>query len=369
MKIAIVAHSYFPIAEPFAGGLETLTYQLVTELVRRGHTVALYARADSCRTLPLVPMRTEAAVLAQFDADQIAASGIERHAFVQAVIYHDVMAHVMDADYDIVHNHSLHHIPILQGNALGARFITSVHSLADIYLRLGFGALPAVHQTVTTVSDHQWTHMSGIVPVDRTIHNGIDLTDWTPDYGPAGDYCFWMGRMCPEKAPHHAIEACLRSGQRLLLAGPVSDAAYVAEFVEPHLHHDTIDYLGHLTHDEIRPRLRKARALVFTSIWEEPYGLTMAEALACGTPVIAYRVGAAPEILTPATGILVAEGDIPGLATAMSAVGEIDRRACRQRAEDFCSLAVMTDNYLALYHELLGDCTAEVEDGPDHAAA
>ncbi len=355
MKIAVIAHSYFPIAEPFAGGLETLTHGLVTELVRRGHDVHLYARADSSEALPLVPMRTEADVLAQFDAGQIAASGMTEHAFVQAVIYHDVMARVMDSDYDIVHNHSLHHVPILQGDALGARFITSIHSLADLYLRLGFGALPSVHQTVTTVSDHQWTHLSGIVAVDRTIHNGIDLTDWTPDVGPSDDFVFWMGRMCPEKAPHHAIEACLRSGQRLLLAGPISDPAYVAEFVEPHLHHDAIDYLGHLTHDEIRPRLRKARALVFTSVWEEPYGLTMAEALACGTPVIAYRVGAAPEIVTSETGILVAEGDIDGLAAAMNAVDGIDRRACRQRAEAFCSSTVMTENYLALYHELLGE--------------
>ncbi len=353
MKIAIIAHSYFPIAEPFAGGLETVTYQLVHELVRRGHVVDLYAHADSCRTLPLVPMRTEAAVLADFDAEKITASGMSQTAFVQTVIYHDVMARIMEADYDIVHNHSLHHVPILLGNTLGARFITSIHSLADIYLRLGFGALPAVHQTVTTVSDHQRKHFSGIVTIDQTIHNGIDLTKWAPSYAAADDYCFWMGRMCPEKAPHHAIEACLHSGQRLLLAGPVSDAAYVADFVEPHLHHGNIDYLGHLTHEEIGPRLRKARAYVFTSVWEEPYGLTMAEALACGTPVIAYRVGAAPEIVTPATGILVAEGDIPGLVNAMNAVDAIDRGACRQRAETFCSSAVMTETYLALYHELL----------------
>ncbi len=352
MRIAVVAHSRFPLAEPFAGGLETITFQLVRDLVQRGHAVDLYAHADSSPSLPLVPMRREAAILAEFD-DAIETSGMSPGAFVQAVIYSDVMDRVLAGAYDIVHNHSLHHVPIVQGNALGARCITSIHSLADSYLRLGFGALPAVRQTVTTVSDHQWGHLSGIVDIDRTIRNGIDLARWSPSYRAPQDYVFWMGRMCAEKAPHHAIQACLKSGTRLLLAGPVSDAEYVDAFVRPHLHHDQIEYLGHLTHDEIGPRLRKARAYVFTSVWQEPYGLTMAEALACGTPVVAYDVGAAPEIVTPEAGILVPEGDTEALAEAMDAARSVDRRACRRRAEDACSSGVMTDAYLALYREIL----------------
>ena len=353
MRIALIAHSRFPVAEPFAGGLEMITHLLTRELVQRGHAVDLYAPAGSSPALPLVAMRPDAEVLATFGADDVAASGMTPHAFAQTVVYHDVMARVLGGDYDIVHNHSLHHVPILLGDALGARFVTTVHSLAEVYLRLGFGALPTVRQTVTTVSEHQRSHLAGIVDVDRTVHNGIDLGRWTPNVGAAtGDY-FWMGRMSPEKAPHHAVEACLQLGERLRLAGPVSDPAYFAESVEPHLRHDTIEYLGHLTHDQIQEQLRDARAYVFTSVWEEPYGLTMAEALACGTPVVAYRVGAAPEIVTPEAGVLVAEGDISELAGAMQDAAAVDRRACRRRAEAFCSSAVMTEAYLSLYRECL----------------
>ncbi len=357
MKIAVIAHSRFPIAEPFAGGLEMITFQLVRDLVQRGHAVDLYAHADSSPSLPLIPMRQERAVLADVGPDAVRDSGMSDHAFVQTVIYLDVMARVMNGGYDVVHNHSLHHVPIAVGDALGARFVTSIHSLAEPYLRLGFGALPAVRQTVTTVSDHQRSHLAEIVSVDRTIHNGIDLSRWTPSDDAPQDHCFWMGRLCPEKAPHHAIQACLRSGDRLLLAGPVSDPDYVDAFVRPHLDHDRIEYLGHLTHDEIAPRLQRARAYVFTSVWQEPYGLTLAEALACGTPVVAYDVGAAPEIVTPETGVLVPEGDVAALAEALGTARGIDRRACRQRAEAACSSETMTDAYLALYDEVSGAAT------------
>ncbi|MGB3543825.1 glycosyltransferase, partial [Rubrivirga sp.] len=350
--IAVVAHSRFPIVEPFAGGLEMITHLLVRELVRRGHDVDLYAHPDSDPALPIAPMRTDGEILETFGAGDVADSGMDSHAFAQTVIYHDVMARVLEGGYDIVHNHSLHHVPIAAGNALGARFVTSVHSLAEAYLRLGFGALPVVRQTVTTVSEHQRSHLEGIVGIDRTVYNGIDLEAWTANVASPGDAYFWMGRMCAEKAPHHAIEAALRSGARLHLAGPVSDADYVAEHVTPNLGHDRIEYLGHLRHDEIAPRLRDARGYVFTSVWEEPYGLTMAEALACGTPVVAYRVGAAPEIVTPDVGVLVPPGDVAALAEAMGRASSIDRRACRRRAEAFCSSTVMTESYLSLYREL-----------------
>lgn len=352
MRIAIIAHSFYPIAEPFAGGLEMITCQLVRELIARGHEVDLYAHPESCPSLSVVPMLTVENVLNRFNEDEIVYAGMEKGEFAQTFIYHDVMARIFSGEYDIVHNHSLHHVPIIVGNLLGKKFITSVHTPAFIQLKFGFSSLPVVHQTTTAVSNRQRELFSTTAVIGHTIYNGIDLDRWPPNFGSTGDYYFWMGRMCAEKAPHHAIEACLRSGKRLLLAGPISNREYFEQHVKPYLNKENIEYLGHLTHEEIAPVLRQAVGYLFTSVWEEPYGLTIAESLACGTPVIAYRVGAAPEIITEGTGLLIDKGDVAGLTKAMQSVRHIDRRSCRQHAENFCSAKTMADNYLALYEKV-----------------
>lgn len=141
---------------------------------------------------------------------------------------------------------------------------------------------------------------------------------------------FWSGRMCIEKAPHHAIQAALKAGIKLTLAGQMSDEKYFKEHVQPLLdnHKENINYVGHISQNQINEYLCNSAVSFFTSTWEEPYGLVLAESLACGTPVIAYNIGAAPEILTSKTGILVEPNNIEELAKAFKTASKLSRKDC-----------------------------------------
>ena len=361
MKIAVIAHSLYPIAEPYAGGLEMITELLVRNLLARGHRVDLYAHPDSAPDLPLIPMLRPAELHPLLEQDWQQEDERARAELVQVVTYGRVMDQIARRDYDIVHNHSLHHIPIARGNARGKTFVTSLHTPAFLHLRAGLASLASQRQTFTAVSARQAELWGELTPAARVIPNGIDVAAWKPGYQPE-DYLFWMGRLCPEKAPHHAIEACRRAGRPIRLAGPVANEEYFEAHVRPLLDDPLVTYLGHLPHRRIKPLLARAHAYLFTSTWEEPYGLVLAEALACATPVVGYRIGAAPEIVTPEVGRLVAPQDVAALAAAIPAVGGIDRRACRARAERECSARRMTDRYEQLYRSLLPNSAEHVSD-------
>ena len=350
MKIALLAHSLFPLREPFAGGLEMITYHLTLALQRRGHEVTLFAHADSAPELNVRPYPTAQAIHAQLYEGELARELLTLREFTFAEQYAWAMTQVERGAFDLIHNHTMHHLPILLGERYGKRFITTIHAPPELRQKLGFRALPDGRQTVTCVSHHQRRCWEALTRVDATIHNGVDLTHWQPTDAP-GDYFFWMGRICDTKAPGDAVQACRRAGKRLRLAGPIHDRHYFNTHVAPYLD-DRITYLGHLTHAELAPHLAAARALVFTSVFEEPYGLTMAESLAAGTPVIGYAIGASPEIVDPSVGILVERGDVAGLQHAMQHIQQIDRRGCRAYARTHCSISAMVDGYERLYRKV-----------------
>ncbi|MCP9963457.1 glycosyltransferase [Streptomyces somaliensis] len=148
-----------------------------------------------------------------------------------------------------------------------------------------------------------------------------------------------------------AAEAARRAGWPLRMAGPVGDRRYFAEHVEPLLG-DGVDYVGHLNRRALTRLVGGAAAALVTPCWDEPYGLVVAEALACGTPVCGFDRGALGEILTPECGRLAPADDPAALASLVPEAVGLDRRAARERAEDFCSLDTMAERYTAIYEEL-----------------
>jgi glycosyltransferase involved in cell wall biosynthesis len=190
------------------------------------------------------------------------------------------------------------------------------------------------------------------VHVDQVIHNGIDLTTWSFHAVADREVAVWTGRIVPEKAPHLALQAAHAAGLRLHLAGPIGDPDYFAQEVEPLLRADD-RYLGHLRHRELVRVVGSAGVLLCTPCWEEPYGLVVAEALACGTPVAAFDRGAMRELLDERSGRLAPSGDVTGLAGAALAARDLDRADCRAHAEAHCSVEVMVDRYEQLYDALL----------------
>ncbi|KKM85123.1 hypothetical protein LCGC14_1292230 [marine sediment metagenome] len=353
MKIAIIAHCLHPIREPFEGGLEMVTFLLCRSLMERGHTVHLYGHRDSDAGFIIKPIKTDKLYPCTLFTE-MQAMGQEPVAVREMLAYSSVMQSISEEGYDIVHNHSLHYIPILMGNALGLPMVTSIHTPAFPYLRLGAqGVRDSERQTFTMVSKSLAGTWAPIIPISKVVYNGIDLSRWKPALNPRADYVLWCGRICPEKGTDYAIEAALLAGIPIKLAGPISNREYFDEKVAPLIEKEGVTYVGHKTQDELESLFGNALAMLFTSTWEEPYGLTLAESLACGTPVIAFEGGATREILTDQTGIIVGKNDIKALANAILKIGKLSRLECRKRAEACCSHEIMVDAYLELYEQLL----------------
>ncbi|WP_201576747.1 glycosyltransferase [Psychrobacter immobilis] len=363
LRIAIIAHSLYPIAQPYAGGLEMITELICDELVAQGHEVLLYAHADSQTNATLVPFMTRT----QFDAlvydNEHDSVGMSREELYQYLVYQQAMRDIISRDeqgmIDVVHNHSLHHVPMMMGQAFGARFFTTFHTPIFPQLRLALLTLRQGTQTqFTAISGHQQQLFAEFVP-SHVVYNGIDVQSFDANTNPIEDEIyFWYGRICVEKGTHLAMEYCKAAGKRLIIAGPKSNEEYFDEYVAPLLEEDKnagslFDYVGHLSKDQINECLSQVTAMLFTSTWDEPYGLTLAESLACGTPVIGFDVGASSEIITSSTGIIVPKMDKDAFIQAFADIKSISRMACRLRAEQFCSVATMVDGYLRLYEQAL----------------
>lgn len=369
LRIAVIAHSLYPIAEPYAGGLEMITQLICDELVARGHEVLLYAHADSQTKATLVPFMTRLQFDAMVYSNEHESVGMSREELYQYLVYQNALRDIITRDeqgaIDVVHNHSLHHIPMTLGQAFGLRCFTTFHTPIFPQLRLALLTLRQGTQTqFTAISAHQQQLFSEFVP-SHVVYNGIDVASFTANIQPiTTEVYFWYGRICPEKGTHLAMEYCKAAGKKLVIAGPKSNEAYFDHYVAPLLAADTegsneddrslfFNYVGHLSKKEINDYLRQSTALLFTSTWDEPYGLTLAESLACGTPVIGFDVGASAEIVTSATGIIVPKMDKEAFVRAFDEIDSVSRQACRLRAETFCSVAAMVDGYIALYERAL----------------
>jgi len=344
MKIAILAHSLFPIAEPFAGGLEMIIHLQVKELQQMGHDVSLYAHPDSDPIFNIMPVCIS-------EVDQQSCDVTVNPSITYA--YLNAIDRIAKENYDIIHSH------VLNGDALqrlSQLDIPVVHSLhTPVIDALVDGVIAASHcanVTFTAVSKHLadlWQNELDIA-VD-VVHNGIELNQWTYTENPLANQVMWCGRFCPEKAPDQAIKAAVIADCKLVMAGPIYDQKYFDNVIVRLLEYDNVHYLGHLKQQELNFHLGNSEALLFTSIWDEPFGLVMAESLACGTPVLAYDSGAASEIIGSEAGRIIPKGSIHQLAWSMPSMGKLNRAACRQVAESKWDHKVMTEKYLTTYQK------------------
>jgi glycosyltransferase involved in cell wall biosynthesis len=359
MRIGIVAPSRYPVAEPYAGGLEAHTGTLARALVDRGHEVTLFAAPGSDPSLGLRELDLDLSGFTgpsrrdvSMDPGLVMA---EHHAYLGVMLglVHD------DPPLDLLHNNSLHHLPVAMAPAVACPVVTTLHTppfpLLESALRsaavLGRGR-PVTACAVSAHTAATWSPVLGRVPV---VRNGVDTSRWVPGLGGSG--AVWTGRIVPEKGLHHAVAAARAVGLPLRIAGPVIDTAYFESTVRPLLGGD-VEHLGHLTHPQLVQLVGEADVALVTPLWDEPYGLVAAEALACGTPVAAYRRGGVPEALGPDCGRLAAPGDTAALAVAVTAAVSLSRTAAREHAVAHCSLTAMVDEYETLYSALLVESAA-----------
>jgi UDP-glucose:tetrahydrobiopterin glucosyltransferase len=346
LKIAVIAHLKFPIGQPYLGGLEMHTHHLAGALRRRGHRVTLFAAAGSDPALvpdPVCPPTGDAL------GDPVA---FERIARAEHAAYERIVEAIAQGGFDVIHNNSLHPLPLKASHHLAAPMVTALHTPPFDSLTEGvLAAKPGmIFAAVSPSLAQEWAELA---PNARIIGNGIDLSTFafSPTADPAG-YVFWSGRIVPEKGTHLAIDAARAAGIPLRFAGPQPNPRYWDEWIAPRLG-EGVTYVGHLSHAALAGQLGGARAAIVSPRWEEPFGLVVAEALACGTPVAAFARGAIPDIIDRQSGALARADDVADLARAVTRAVGLDRRACRSRAETLYDADVMTDGYEDLYREVL----------------
>lgn len=332
MKVALLGPIAWRTPPRHYGPWEQVTGLLADGLVERGIDVTLFATLDSRTTANL---------------DGVCPHGYaEDHAWDGRVWEALHVAHALrrSGEFDLVHNH-LDWLPLAFSRLCRAPMLTTIHGFS------GPGILPAYE-----TADSAYVSISDADRIPEltyaaTVYHGVDL-DGLPYSACGGDDLVILGRIHPDKGTADAIDIARRAGRRLRIAGIVQDEAYFRREVEPHIDGDRVQYLGSVGPTQRADLLGTALALLHPISFAEPFGLAVVEAMAAGTPVIAYPRGAMPEIIAPGvTGFLVA--DPITAAAAVEHVATLDRLRIRRVAENRFAAARMVEDYLAVYATLI----------------
>jgi glycosyltransferase involved in cell wall biosynthesis len=338
MRIGVVAPPWTPVPPPLYGGTELIVDLLCRGFQAVGHEVLLFTTGES--TCP-VPRRW---VLEEAEGFRMGSAAPEARHVLAAY------AAMAEAGVDIVHDHTI--IGPLYAEAFpNLPIVGTAHGPFNVDL-YDFYAHVARRHSLVCISHHQRASAPD-VPVARVIHHGIEADAFPVGTG-GGGYALFLGRMARDKGAHRAIAACRKAGVPLRIVAKMrepAERAYFIEEVEPLLSAE-ITYVGEVPHQQKVALLADAVALVNPIRWPEPFGLVMTEALACGTPVVTFAEGAAPEIVEDGrTGFLC--HDEAEMAEAMTRVHELDRTACRAAVEGHFSARRMVLDHVELFGQLL----------------
>lgn len=336
MHVAIAADPRIPVPPRLYGGIERIIDILARGLVDRGHEVTLFAHENSdvpCRLVPYGGTDPQAPVDVLRDTLTVARTAFGRP--------------------DVVHSFGrlVYLAPLLPLRL--PKIMTYQRGITPS--RIQYATMLARRGTLTFTgcSDHITDDIRPHAPA-RTVYNGVPLDTYEFQPQVANDApLVFLGRIAPIKGPHTAVEVARGSGRRLVIAGNVPDDQqdFFQEQIEPHLDGDQIRYVGAVDDEEKNDLLGRAAAFLMPIEWEEPFGIVMAEAMACGTPVIGTRRGAVPEVVEEGvTGFVGESGE--DLMSAVGRIGELDRAATRERCERLFSGRAVVSSYESLYEQM-----------------
>ena len=284
----------------------------------------------------------------------VAPRGYAEDASLDAKVYEclhiaSAFEHAAAGAFDILHNH-FDFLPLSYSRLISTPFVTTIHGFSSDRIVPVYQAYQDVTQLVAISAADRRSDLA----YAATIHHGIPLDEFTLRTTP-GDYLVFLGRIHPDKGAREAVEVARRTGHKLILAGIIHDAEYFRTAVEPFVDGDQIRYVGAVGSAQRDALLGGALALLHLIQFDEPFGLSVVEAMATGTPVIAFRRGSMPELIDDGvSGLLVAAGDLDAATQAVQRVSQLDRTAARAHVEQHFSAERMVDNYLNLYQRLLG---------------
>ncbi|MFD3444557.1 glycosyltransferase family 4 protein [Microbacteriaceae bacterium 4G12] len=316
------------------GPWELVTSLLTEGLVRRGIDVTLFASADSVTAATL---------------DSVVPHGYAENPELDGRVWEAIhVAHALErsGEFDLMHN-QLDWLPLAFSGLSRAPLVTTVHGFS------GSNILPAYARARSAYVSISDSDRSPDLDYVATIHHGIDFREFTARGAADADgHLVAFGRMHPDKGIDSAIEIARRSGRRIVLCGIVQDAEYFRERVLPHVDDDRVVYLGSVGPDQRDEVLGAAAALLHPVRFAEPFGLSVVEAMACGTPAVAFRTGSMPEIIDDGvTGYVV--DDVEQAVAAVERAVDLDRSVVRARAFDRFEVERMVDGYVAVYEALL----------------
>ena len=344
LRIAVLAPPWFPVPAPAYGGIEAVVDLSCQELVARGHDVTLFAAPGS---------QSDARLRTPLEAahpHEIGSSMVESDCVACAWGEIDLAAELGQA-FDVVHDHS-GFTALAMADRIDAPVVHTLHGAfvdetVPFYQRHGHKA------RLVAISRSQALSAPAGVRIAAVVPNPVDVDRW-PLRTQKQDYLLWVGRMDPVKGAHRAIRAARLARRKLVLAGPVQPGqeAYYHEQVEPQIDHADIRYVGEVGGIAKQELFANAAALLMPVSWREPFGMVMVEALACGTPVIAFPEGAAGEIVIDGVnGMLVA--DETEMASAVHRLASIDAAACRASVADRYEVSITVSGYEAVYHRAI----------------
>ena len=317
------------------GPWELVTSLLTEALIERGVDVTLFATLDSLTAGRL---------------DGVCPQGYSEDQSLNAKVWEALhIAHCFEraGDFDLVHNQA-DFMPLIFADMVDTPIVTTIHGFSSASI------LPAYRRYqdrsfYVAISD---ADRDPSLTYAATIHHGIPIDDF--QFDPAGgEDLLFFGRFHPDKGAGDAVRAARAAGRKLIMAGIVQDADYFAREVAPYIDERTVEYRGVLGGSDRVAALGQARAMLHLIGFEEPFGLSVIEAMACGTPVIAYRRGSMPELIVDGvTGFLVDSFD--EAVAAIERIGDIDRTACRNHVQQYFTIDHMADRYLQLYRKILG---------------
>jgi glycosyltransferase involved in cell wall biosynthesis len=341
VRIAQVAPLYEAVPPLYYGGTERVVSYLTEELVRQGHDVTLFASGDSVTSAKL-----SSCCRSSLRLDPSCVDPLPHHLLMLEQVYRRA------EEFDILHFHTDYlHFPLCRRH--------SCCQLTTLHGRLDIADLAPLYQEFTdiplvSISDAQRTPLPW-ANWKKTVHHGLP-PELLPFNSEGGDYLAFLGRISPEKRVDTAIAIARRSGIRVRIAAKVDkvDLRYFNEVIKPLLDGPLVEFIGEIGEDAKKEFLGNAMALLFPIDWEEPFGLVMIEAMACGTPVIAYARASVPEVIRDGVSGFIVR-DVDEAVRAVAEVGRLSRAGCRRHFEESFTAQRMAADYLALYHQLMAE--------------